>query len=64
MDCPKCKLPGTHVLKSIPMGDGTIKRRRECFECDHRFTTDEYLRTDDNKKRTHGCDIKNPHLNL
>lgn len=44
MDCPKCKSFITHVIKSLPMLDGTVKRRRECIECDFRFTTEEHLK--------------------
>jgi transcriptional repressor NrdR len=44
MDCPKCKALITHVVKSLPMVDGSVRRRRECFECDHRFTTLENIK--------------------
>jgi len=48
MNCPECNSKKTEVLDSRPrvFGD-TIRRRRICSECDHKFTTyeikDKYL---------------------
>lgn len=44
MRCPKCKKDNDRVVDSRSAGDGTvIRRRRECLECDQRFTTYERL---------------------
>ena len=37
MTCPVCGAD-TKVIDSRPIEDGT-RRRRQCLECDHRFTT-------------------------
>ncbi len=40
MKCPKCPESDTKVIESRDVGDGyVIRRRRECIDCDHRFTT-------------------------
>lgn len=40
MKCPTCQHNGTRVLDSRPVDDGrAIRRRRECEECQYRFTT-------------------------
>ena len=40
MKCPKCKNLNTHVLDSRETNEATsIRRRRECEKCKHRFTT-------------------------
>ncbi|WP_449537209.1 transcriptional regulator NrdR [Ferdinandcohnia sp. Marseille-Q9671] len=40
MKCPTCQHNGTRVLDSRPVDDGrSIRRRRECEECQYRFTT-------------------------
>ncbi|MFT4415129.1 transcriptional regulator NrdR [Fredinandcohnia humi] len=40
MKCPTCQHNGTRVLDSRPVDDGrSIRRRRECEECQFRFTT-------------------------
>jgi transcriptional repressor NrdR len=40
MRCPSCNFNGTRVLDSRPVDDGkSIRRRRECEECQFRFTT-------------------------
>jgi transcriptional repressor NrdR len=40
MRCPFCGHHGTRVLDSRPVHEGrAIKRRRECEECEQRFTT-------------------------
>lgn len=47
MRCPTCNYNGTRVLDSRPVDEGrTIRRRRECEECQHRFTT--FERVEDN----------------
>ena len=46
MDCPACARP-THVLESRRADDGAaIRRRRECTDCGHRFTTYERRRAE------------------
>lgn len=40
MKCPKCAYNGSRVVDSRPSEDAnTIRRRRECENCDYRFTT-------------------------
>ena len=40
MRCPRCEAAGTRVIDSRDLeGGGTIRRRRECEACSHRFTT-------------------------
>lgn len=47
MRCPSCGYAESKVVDSRPSEDGTtIRRRRECLECSHRFTT--YERLSDN----------------
>lgn len=44
MRCPKCQHDDTKVLESRVAQDGqSIRRRRECRECDYRFTTYENI---------------------
>ncbi len=44
MKCPFCNYPESKVLDTRTLNDGTsIKRRRECLECQKRFTTFEVL---------------------
>ncbi|MDR0500549.1 MAG: transcriptional regulator NrdR [Coriobacteriales bacterium] len=45
MRCPECGSVDDKVIDSRPSEDGlSIRRRRECLECAHRFTTDETYR--------------------
>lgn len=40
MKCPRCSYNGSRVVDSRPADDGTtIRRRRECENCQYRFTT-------------------------
>jgi transcriptional repressor NrdR len=40
MRCPRCEETGTRVIDSRDLeGGSTIRRRRECESCAHRFTT-------------------------
>ena len=40
MNCPRCATEDTRVVDSRPSdGGATIRRRRECTTCGHRFTT-------------------------
>lgn len=40
MYCPRCKSPDTAVIDSRLSEEGkSVRRRRECPKCDHRFTT-------------------------
>ncbi|WP_027964286.1 transcriptional regulator NrdR [Halalkalibacillus halophilus] len=40
MKCPNCDDKGTRVLDSRPIDEGkSIRRRRECDQCNYRFTT-------------------------
>jgi len=42
--CPQCKLKNSRVVESRDVEDaGSIRRRRECESCGHRFTTYERL---------------------
>ena len=44
MICPKCQKNNTRVLDSRETeGNKAVRRRRECEECTHRFTTFERL---------------------
>ncbi|MBP3949731.1 transcriptional regulator NrdR [Bacillus suaedae] len=44
MRCPACQYNGTRVLDSRPSHEGrSIRRRRECEDCNHRFTTFEMV---------------------
>jgi transcriptional repressor NrdR len=44
MRCPLCQYNGTRVLDSRPVNDAkSIRRRRECEKCGHRFTTFEMV---------------------
>lgn len=46
MICPKCKHKSTSVVDSREANEGrSIRRRRECEECNHRFTTFEKVET-------------------
>lgn len=40
MKCPKCPSEGTKVIESRDVAEGeSIRRRRQCLNCDYRFTT-------------------------
>ena len=44
MRCPSCNFADTKVVDSRVSGDGlSIRRRRECERCEHRFSTLETL---------------------
>lgn len=44
MKCPKCQHEDSKVIESREAGDGdSIRRRRECLACQHRYTTYERL---------------------
>ncbi|MFZ0368732.1 MAG: transcriptional regulator NrdR [Halobacillus sp.] len=44
MKCPNCHYKSTKVLDSRPIEEGqSIRRRRECEQCDFRFTTFERI---------------------
>ena len=44
MKCPSCNYHETKVIDSRLNTDGTaIRRRRECIQCEKRFTTYEYV---------------------
>lgn len=46
MICPKCKYKSTSVVDSREANEGrSIRRRRECEKCQHRFTTFEKVET-------------------
>jgi transcriptional repressor NrdR len=48
MRCPKCHTLEDKVIDSRSSRDGgTIRRRRECTACNHRFTTREHIEADD-----------------
>ncbi|MBO5757986.1 MAG: transcriptional regulator NrdR, partial [Clostridia bacterium] len=40
MNCPACGYAESKVVDSRPVNDGaSIRRRRECLQCQKRFTT-------------------------
>lgn len=39
MHCPYCGEAGTSVVDTRETSDNEVRRRRECTECDERFTT-------------------------
>jgi transcriptional repressor NrdR len=43
MLCPKCKSPDISVIDSREYDQRTIRRRRECEACKHRFSTYERI---------------------
>lgn len=44
MKCPVCQNPDTKVIDSRVVNDGlSIRRRRECLECEFRFSTYEEM---------------------
>lgn len=43
MHCPYCKNDDTKVIDSRGTQDHAIRRRRECLECERRFTTYEKI---------------------
>ncbi len=44
MTCPYCQSSESKVVDSRTVNrDGSIRRRRECLDCQHRFTTYEYV---------------------
>lgn len=46
MKCPVCGYPESKVIDSRPVSDGnSIRRRRECLNCQKRFTTFEMIET-------------------
>lgn len=46
MKCPACGYPDSKVIDSRPMAEGnSIRRRRECLECQKRFNTFEIIET-------------------
>lgn len=46
MKCPVCGYPKSIVVDSRPAGDfSSIRRRRECLQCQRRFTTYEVIDT-------------------
>ena len=46
MKCPVCGCSDSKVIDSRPVEDGSsIRRRRECLECQKRFTTFEIIET-------------------
>lgn len=46
MKCPMCGYPDSKVIDSRPIEEGnSIRRRRECLQCQKRFTTFETIET-------------------
>ena len=44
MKCPSCSSPDSKVIDSRPVEESnSIRRRRECLECQTRFTTYEFI---------------------
>ena len=47
MQCPRCKHEDTKVLETrLGKGSHSIRRRRECLACEHRFSTVEEILRD------------------
>lgn len=65
MNCPKCKKSDTKVLDSRDIGN-CVRRRRECLNCNFRFTTYEkielatftVLKKDNNKEEYNRTKIR------
>ncbi len=50
MKCPRCGCPDDRVIDSRPSKDGCeVKRRRECLNCAHRYSTGEHIIPDELK---------------
>lgn len=45
MRCPYCKSENSKTLETRDSPDNTTRRRRECVNCEKRFTTYEYVET-------------------
>ena len=46
MNCPKCNFEDSRVIDSRSIHSGSnIRRRRECIDCNYRFTTYEYIQS-------------------
>ncbi len=46
MKCPFCEYPESKVIDTRPTEEGvSIRRRRECLQCEKRFTTYEQIET-------------------
>ena len=66
MNCPYCNHIDTKVTDSRDTG-GSIRRRRECLNCNRRFTTYEYIemapmfviKKDGRREKFDRCKIKN-----
>lgn len=43
MKCPICGYEDSRVVDSRPTENASIRRRRECLSCKHRFTTYEFV---------------------
>ena len=43
MKCPICGFEDSRVVDSRPTENSSIRRRRECLSCKHRFTTYEFV---------------------
>ena len=43
MRCPICSFDDSKVVDSRPTENMSIRRRRECLSCHHRFTTYEFI---------------------
>ena len=43
MKCPICGFEDSRVVDSRPTENSSIRRRRECLSCKHRFTTYEFI---------------------
>ena len=43
MSCPICSYEDSKVVDSRPTENASIRRRRECLSCHHRFTTYEFI---------------------
>lgn len=46
MNCPRCNSVRVNVIETRPSQNNTVRRRRECYICKHRFTTYETVATE------------------
>ena len=48
MKCPECNSIDIQCVDSRPCADDEVKRRRlECKDCEHRFTSYEFVKSDE-----------------
>jgi len=53
MDCPSCKYPDMHVIRSNYDKSEHVERRRECLKCGMRITTEEHIKPAKKKPKSY-----------